>query len=197
MSFLYVLMGKSATGKDHIYRDLLAAEDLKPVVRYTTRPMREGETDGVQYHFVDRDRLAALEREGKVIERITYDTVYGPWDYFTVDDGQIRRDGEDRIMIGTLEVYEKLRDYFGADFVRPIYVETEDGLRLEHAMKRERKQAVPKYEEMCRRFLADQEDFSEEKLARLGITKRFENNGELSECTERIRQDLFFANPRK
>ncbi|MBQ9593581.1 MAG: guanylate kinase, partial [Lachnospiraceae bacterium] len=129
MSFLYVLMGKSATGKDHIYRDLLREVPLEPVVMYTTRPMRDGETEGVQYHFVDRETLQALQEAGKVIERRTYETVFGPWDYFTVDDGQIRRDGKDRILIGTLEVYEKLREYFGEDFVRPIYIETEDGLR--------------------------------------------------------------------
>ncbi len=191
MSFLYVLMGKSATGKDHIYRDLLREVPLEPVVRYTTRPMRDGETEGVQYHFVDRETLQALLEAGKVIERRTYETVFGPWDYFTVDDGQIRRDGKDRILIGTLEVYEKLREYFGGDFVRPIYIETEDGLRLEHAMKRERKQNPPRYDEMCRRFLADQEDFSEEKLRKLGITKRFENNGTLEECVARIREELF------
>jgi len=191
MGSLYVLMGKSATGKDHIYRDLLALENLKPVVMYTTRPMREGEADGVQYHFVDRAEMRRLEETGKVIERRTYDTVYGPWDYFTVDDGKICRDGEDRILIGTLEAYEKLRNYFGEEAVVPIYIETEDGLRLEHAMKRERKQNPPRYEEMCRRFLADQEDFSEEKLARLGIERRFENNGTLAECVERIREELF------
>ncbi|MBR0154163.1 MAG: guanylate kinase [Lachnospiraceae bacterium] len=191
MSFLYVLMGKSATGKDHIYRDLLREVPLEPVVMYTTRPMRDGETEGVQYHFVDRETLQALLEAGKVIERRTYETVFGPWDYFTVDDGQIRRDGKDRILIGTLEVYEKLREYFGEDFVRPIYIETEDGLRLEHAMKRERKQNPPRYDEMCRRFLADQEDFSEEKLRELGITKRFENNGTLEDCVARIREELF------
>ena len=191
MGSLYVLMGKSATGKDHIYRDLLALENLKPVVMYTTRPMREGEADGVQYHFVDRVEMRSMEETGKVIVRRNYDTVYGPWDYFTVDDGKICRDGEDRILIGTLEAYEKLRNYFGEEAVVPIYIETEDGLRLEHAMKRERKQNPPRYEEMCRRFLADQEDFSEEKLARLGIGQRFENNGTLAECVERIREELF------
>ncbi|MBR1758208.1 MAG: guanylate kinase [Lachnospiraceae bacterium] len=191
MGHLYVMMGKSATGKDHIYRDLLAQCDLKPVVIYTTRPMRDGETEGVQYHFVSREALFALEEAGKVIERRTYDTVYGPWDYFTVDDGQIQFDGSDYLIIATLEAYAKLKEYFGEAFVRPIYIETEDGLRLEHAMKREKKQNPPKYEEMCRRFLADQEDFSEEKLLALGITKRYENNGTLEDCVARIREELF------
>ena len=44
------------------------------------------------------------------------------------------------------------------------------------AIAREQKQDVPKYEEMCRRFLADSADFSEEKLVEAGIVRRFSNN---------------------
>ena len=57
----------------------------------------------------------------------------------------------------------------------PLYVEVEDGLRLSRALERERQQAAPKYAEMCRRFLADSEDFSEKNLQDAGITKRFQN----------------------
>ena len=52
----------------------------------------------------------------------------------------------------------------------------EDGVRLSRALERERRQPEPKYTEMCRRFIADSEDFAEEKITRLGITKRYENN---------------------
>lgn len=62
----------------------------------------------------------------------------------------------------------------------------EDGLRLERALQREKKQAQPKYEEMCRRFLADQQDFSEEKLEQAGIKVRFSNEKELESCMEEV-----------
>ena len=48
-------------------------------------------------------------------------------------------------------------------------------MRLQRALERERRQENPKYEELCRRFLADEKDFSEEKLKEAGITKRFCN----------------------
>ena len=67
----------------------------------------------------------------------------------------------------------------------PIYIEVEDGLRLTRAIHREQKQDNPHYEEMCRRFLADQEDFSEEKIAAAGITRKFQNV-DLEECVEEI-----------
>ena len=78
-------------------------------------------------------------------------------------------------MIGTLEAYQGIRAYYGAANVVPVYIEVEDGERLFRALSRERAQEHPKYEEMCRRFLADSEDFSEEKLREAGIGQRFEN----------------------
>ena len=60
MGKIYYLMGKSASGKDHIYEHLLkeTSFDLKPLVLYTTRPIRSGEQDGREYFFVDEARLS-------------------------------------------------------------------------------------------------------------------------------------------
>ena len=69
----------------------------------------------------------------------------------------------------------------------PIYVEVEDGERLTRALLREKSQSVPKYEEMCRRFLTDSQDFSKEKLEEAGINRAFYNN-ELDSCIQEIKQ---------
>jgi guanylate kinase len=173
-----MIMGKSATGKDTIYARLMKRRDLKlkKIVPYTTRPMREGETDGVTYHFCSDQKLAELTEAGKVVEKRTYQTVYGPWNYFTVDDDQIDlTKQQDYLIIGTLEAFTRIRDYYGKRRVVPIYIEVEDGIRLTRALGREKKQKEPKYDEMCRRFLADQQDFSEENLKKAGVRKRFVN----------------------
>ena len=187
MGKIYCMMGKSASGKDTIYNRLLAMEELKlrRVVPYTTRPMRSGETDGETYFFCTQDQVKAFEKAGKIIELRAYDTVYGVWKYFTADDGQICLTESDYLMIGTLEAYEQIRNYFGTEKVRPIYVEVDDGLRLQRALDRERTQEQPKYAEMCRRFLADEQDFSEENLKKAGIEKRFLNQN-LTQVTEEI-----------
>ena len=170
-------MGKSSTGKDTIFKKLLSDRelDLKNVVSYTTRPRRANETDGVEYHFVDTAKRDDLQSQGKIIELRTYNTCYGPWDYFTVDDGQVNIDEKDYIVIGTLESYEKIRDYYGKNKILPIYIEVEDGIRLQRALNREKKQKHPKYNEMCRRFLTDDEDFSGEKLKKAGVNRIFKN----------------------
>jgi len=168
-------MGKSASGKDTIYKNIKDEfPELKTIVIYTTRPIRSNEIDGVSYHFVDEDGLKKLQESGKVIELRAYNTAHGIWNYFTVDDGQFDED-VDYIAIGTLESFVQLKKYFGVERVIPIYIEVEDGLRLERALIREKAMKEPKYKEMCRRFLADTEDFSEEKLKEAGITHRFYN----------------------
>ena len=177
MRKIFCVMGKSATGKDTIYENLLMDKDLglKSIIPYTTRPIRDGEEDGREYHFVTEAEMLRLEAEGLIVERRLYNTVYGPWYYFTVNDGSIDLEKEDYLLIQTVEGYVKVRDYFGADRVVPIYVEVEDGERLLRAIAREKKQDVPKYEEMCRRFLADAKDFSEENIADAEILRRFQN----------------------
>ena len=192
MSRIVYIMGKSAAGKDHIYRELLQDQDLRlfSLVLYTTRPMRNGEADGREYFFVNEDRLEQFRRSGQVIEERVYDTVYGPWVYFTADDGQIDLKERDYLGIGTLESYRQLVSYFGQDALVPLYIEAEDRIRLERAMRREEKQPHPKYAEMCRRYLADEEDFSEKKLAEAGIDRRYANNGALSACVEEIKKTV-------
>ena len=191
MGRIYYLLGKSATGKDTLYKEILKRRPkLRTVTMYTTRPIREGETDGVEYFFTDREELERQLASGKVIESRTYQTIAGPWTYYTVDDGQFNvADDESCLMIGTLESYEKMCTYFEAGKMVPVYIEDPDGIRLLRAVKREENQKKPNYREVCRRYLADEKDFSEENLERLGITKRYQNT-DMEICVEEILRDL-------
>lgn len=189
MSYIFVVMGKSASGKDTIYKRLADELKLRTVVSYTTRPIREGEKNGQEYYFVTKDQFEEKLQSNQVIESRTYDTVYGKWTYFTLQDHQIDLSHNDYIMIGTLESFEQIQQYYGNEAVVPIYIEVENGLRLERALKREKNQSYPKYEEMCRRFLADEEDFAESKINALNIRHRYENI-ELCSCIENIKKEL-------
>ena len=165
MGKIYYIMGKSSSGKDSVFKEIQKRmPELSQITMYTTRPIREGERDGVEYYFTDETGLKKLEE---------------------VNDGQISLEEKDYLVIGTLESYAEMRRYFGSEKVIGIYIEVEDGIRLERALKREQQQANPKYAEMCRRFLADQDDFSEEKLEQAGIERRF-CNVEFETCVEEI-----------
>ena len=177
MGHLYLFMGKSAAGKDTLYHKVMGSHpELIPVIPYTTRPIRAGEREGREYHVVSKKELSEMEALGKVIECRCYETVKGPWYYFTADDGQIDFEKGDFCMITTLEGYEKIRMFYGEERVLPLYIEVEDMIRIKRSLAREKEQEHPCVAEVCRRFLADEEDFSEENLRRLGIDKRIENN---------------------
>ncbi len=66
---LFVLSSPSGAGKSTIARKLLAADDgLEMSVSATTRPIRPGEADGEDYHFVDLDRFRAMVAGGDFLE---------------------------------------------------------------------------------------------------------------------------------
>ena len=182
-------MGKSSVGKDHVYARLISDEalHLKKLILYTTRPMRDGEKNGREYFFVDETKLKELEKNGKLIEKRAYHTVHGVWNYFTADDGQIDLEQNSYLGIGTPESYRKLKEYYGEAAVLPVYLEVETGERLTRALNREKMAENRRYAEMCRRFLADEEDFSEDKLCQAGISRRFENI-DLDHCVEEIKE---------
>ena len=187
MGNIFYLFGKSSTGKDTIYKSLMENKELglRPVVPYTTRPMRAKETPGVEYHFTDEEELSRLQAAGKVIELRAYETVHGIWKYFTVDGKHMDLANYNYAMVGVLDSFLAIREYYGADKVIPIYIEVEDGERLQRALDRERSQEEPKYAEMCRRFLTDSADFAEEKLLGAGLVRRFFNK-DLKECIQEI-----------
>lgn len=191
MGKIFYIMGKSSSGKDTIYQRLIQDEDLSlhKVLLYTTRPIREGEQNGVEYYFTDEEGLRQFEREGRLIELRSYETIHGVWHYFTVEDGSVDLEKYNYLMHGTLESYQKLRVHYGKENLAPIYVEVEDGLRLMRALLREREQKEPKYAELCRRFLADEKDFSEEHILECEIKKRYENV-ELEACLQEIKEDI-------
>ena len=180
-------MGKSGAGKDTLFKELLKDKTLglKTIVPYTTRPIRQGEQEGVEYHFTDEAGYRSLLEQGRIIEEREYRTVCGLWRYFTVVKENLDLERESYCLIGTLEAYLRLRDYFGARRVLPVLIELEDGLRLKRALEREMSQKEPRYEELCRRFLADSRDFSPQNCRRAGIDRVFSNE-DLDRCLKQI-----------
>ena len=189
MKIVYI-MGKSSSGKDTIFKKLKEKLNFNTYIMYTTRPIREGEKEGITYHYISNEKMQRYiegKEKEKLIEYRTYQTVHGPWTYATIADEQFQSD-KNMLMLGTLESYEKMKNVFKNELI-PIYIEVEDGLRLERAIKREKQEKEPKYTELCRRFLADSKDFSEENLKKAGINKRFQNI-DLDKCINEIEKEI-------
>ena len=123
MDKIYVILGKSASGKDTIYQKIVSMCDLVPIVYYTTRPIRAGEVDGKDYFYVTEKEIDAAEKSGKLIEKRTYNTVKGLWTYATINDGQFetQRDG---IIVLPPKAYYSFIEYFGKDKIVALSRET-------------------------------------------------------------------------
>lgn len=179
MNRIFCIVGKSCSGKDTLYTRILERNpELAPVILHTTRPMRPGEVDGQTYHFVTEEQLRRYEEEGQVIEKRVYQTTQGPWTYFTL---RFELD-TDRLLITTLEGACALMDCCGPEAVQVIYLSVDDRTRLLRYIDRESRQKHPDYAEVCRRFLADQTDFSEERLAQLPHLRTINTGAGIEEC---------------
>lgn len=77
--YLFVVSGPSGTGKDTVVAKLLSDHpEVKKTVSATTRAMREGEVDGVSYHFLSREHFKEALDAGGIVEYTCYcDNYYG------------------------------------------------------------------------------------------------------------------------
>ena len=146
---ILALFGESGAGKDTLKDIFIEREGLNNIINSTTRPIREGEVDGVNYYFMDSVQFAEKVLNGDFIEA----TEFNNWFYGT----SITELSNDVVNIGVFNIY-------GIDCmlqdprleVYPIYIKTSDKLRLLRALEREEN---PNCKEICRRFLADKKDF--------------------------------------
>ena len=196
MSNLIYIMGKSSTGKDTIYQRLKYKIDTNEYVPYTTRPKRDGEQEGREYNFLNREQFEELQKQEKVMEYRNYNVINANgekdiWTYATIADKQWEKQG-DFLSIGTLESYTTIVKYLEEHpeknlNIVPVYITIDENERERRARKREQMQVKPNYEEMERRLKADNIDFSQEKLKEAGIGEKqtFENYN-LDKCVEDI-----------
>jgi len=191
MGKIVVLMGASASGKDSIQKYILkrSSFNFKPIIMHTTRPIREGEVNGRDYYFCTEKEMNEYDEAKQIIEKRTYQTVYGDWHYFTVNAG-IDLNRYNYLTLNTLNGLDAYLNYFKEENLVSILISIDDGERLLRAIKREMKEVVPKYDEVCRRFLSDSRDFSLEEIKKRPITATIDNGGDFSKTVEEVEKVL-------
>lgn len=191
MGKIVICMGKSASGKDSVIREILKNNkyNLQNITMSTTRPIRFGELHGREYFFNTEEERRELERKHKIIECRTYHTEHGIWHYYTTNQN-IDLKKHNYITSNTLEGLDKYIEYYGKEKIISLLFELEDGERLERALNRERQQENPKYKELCRRFLSDSEDFSLENIKKRPITAVIDNGSDLNKTVEKVNKVL-------
>lgn len=141
--------GPSASGKDTLAKAIAKRPDVNEIVSCTTRPMRDYEKDGVDYHFLSTEDFGEKVLNGTMLEA----TTFRDWFYGT----PLESLDENKINVGVFNK-QGIECLLGDNRLEviPIYVACEDKKRLMRSLERE---TNPDCEEVCRRFLADQQDF--------------------------------------
>lgn len=148
MGKLYCLLGKSASGKSTVER-LLEKKGLKRIISTTTRPIREGEKEGVDYHYISKDEFKALTNKGCLLEN----TEYRQWHYcIDKNFNQIDLQKHDYVCVIEPHGYQQLIQNLGKENIVGIYIYVDDKERLLRSLHRE---IQPDCKEICRRFLSD------------------------------------------
>lgn len=169
------IVGKSASGKDY-FAKMLAREIfyITPIVSWTTRPPREGEKEGIDYHFVSEEEFLAAKQKGEFLEWSSFNGWYygTPHSVIETDDvyvGVFNLDG-----LSSLMLHQDMYD------VLPIYMDAPWPVRLKRSIKREGKFS----KEMVRRMFADHRDFAHDKynlIKKLGRNKSLHFDNEMVE----------------
>ena len=154
---IIALMGKAGSGKDTMMKALLkqpAFQNAVPIISCTTRPKREYEKDGIDYHFLTKEQFTDKILSGDMLEA----TVFNDWCYGTSIDNL----SNDKINIGVFnpEGAGLLRDRDNIKLIL-IYIEARDKDRLLRQLNREKD---PDIHEILRRYSADEMDFAEEEI---------------------------------
>lgn len=155
---IVVLYGKSASGKDTILQELLT-KGFQPIISHTTRPMREGEVDGKDYHFISIKEFLKELGKDNFIETRSYDTLLmdmkETWHYGVHKDS-IKESDKDYITILDMEGLEQFIKYFNRDVIIPIGILASDETRKYRASRRGSFCEI----EWNRRLEADDKDFT-------------------------------------
>lgn len=103
---MLLLCGKTCAGKNLIQNELIKL-GMKSVVTYTTRPKREKEVDGVEYHFINKEEFLEKEEQGFFAESTSYKVATGDvWYYGSAIDDLT----EDKVIIVNPEGLKKLKE---------------------------------------------------------------------------------------
>lgn len=165
---IFCITGLSGTGKSTIYYQLTRKMNKQPIVQYTSRPKRNGETDGFHYNFISSEELALYAATGKITCYETYNVANGDiWTYGYMKDELY--DGciipMNPTSIDSLKEDDEYR-------VVSINLKTNEFIRLLRIFKRRDNQGI---KEIIRRTRKDKETFKKYKFDYTVINNEIED----------------------
>lgn len=160
---IYILCGKSASGKDTVKNELLDSkkygDQFQRVHTCTTRPRRDGEIDGRDYIFLSDDKFMELVEAKEIFESRVYETCVNGrkalWKYGSMKLDKKRVQDYDYICILDPNGVRSYINEYGKENITVIVLECDGIIRELRARKRGSFDA----KEWCRRYQSDEEAF--------------------------------------
>ena len=161
---IVAMVGCSASGKDSIQAKLIEV-GFEPVISHTSRPMRQGEVDGREYHFIDKERASEMLSENEFIEHRIYHVANGEdWIYGiskqAIENAYIN--GNTSVVIVDFQGLKELKKYLESegllDRLTSIYVNASPQTRLIRSLSREGEMTSEQVEEVIRRYNDDKQN---------------------------------------
>lgn len=154
MKKLILIIGKSAAGKDYISKRVSSELNIPIAVSFTTRGMRDGETNLVEYEFISNEEFKIKESNNEIIEHTSYNVASNMTWYYGLSKNQLEK-SDYVIAIVNPDGKRQIEEKYG-DSVVSILIESDDKIRLKRSLDREEN---PNVKEICRRFEQDSKDF--------------------------------------
>lgn len=149
---LTVILGKTCSGKSTIVRKLCEKYNYNKILTYTTRPKREHEKDGIDYHFIDDETFYHFRDLGKFSEYKSYHVAGGHTWWYGSMLGDLD-DDKDYLIILTPQGLRDVQDEL--DSFASIYIYTNRDTMKKRLIKR-----GDDVNEASRRMMRDNEDFN-------------------------------------
>ena len=188
---IITLVAKSSAGKDEILNTVVKLNpNIKTIVSYTSRPIRQGEINGVTYHYISDEQVQTMLNNGEFLEHRIYETVKGKWIYGVGKNSFDLNSANTYIVILDLQGLKQLEKYLEEnnklDCLISIYIKASGQTRLLRSLQREGDLSDNQCKEICRRFIVDEDDMKEaEKYC--DITLINETKTHLYSCIEYIK----------
>lgn len=146
---MILLIGKTASGKDTILNEIVKL-GYKKLVTYTTRPMRPGEVDGINYHYISKEDFLLKDKNGFFAETTSYNVASGETWYY---GSAIEDYSKDKVMIVNPDGVKQISKLKS---LNPIvfYIQTDEDVIRKRLLKR-----GDNKDESERRIAADDKDF--------------------------------------
>jgi guanylate kinase len=187
-----VLVAKSSAGKDKILNTVVKLNPkVKTIVSYTSRPIRQGEINGVTYHYISDEQVNKMLDTNAFVEHRIYETVKGKWIYGVGKDSFDLNSNDTYIVILDLQGLEQLKKYLHEngkqDSLTSIYIKANGYTRLLRSLQREGQLNDNQCKEICRRYIVDEEDMKEAEEY-CDVTLINETDTHLYSCVEYIKK---------